>query len=936
MHSPKHNAQYVIGIDLGTTNSALAYVDTGAAEWRVQTLRLPQWVGAGLVEERDLLPSFHYEFAHDEKASEAGRLPWDATAPGHAVGVGARDRGAETPARLICSAKSWLCHPGIDRTAAVLPWRGATDVTRLSPVAVSARFLAHLRVAWDHTFATAPLAQQHVILGVPASFDEVARELTVKAAETAGLGQVTLLEEPQAAFYAWVHWRGQGWREQLPPGSVILVCDVGGGTTDLTLIEVRQAPDGRSQFHRVAVGDHLILGGDNLDLALAHHVEDRLGAGRALDPARWAVLVRRCQAAKEVLLGAQPPERVTLSIPGSGARVVGGAMQAELTREEATAVLVEGFLPRVGLDVRPATVASGFREFGLPFAPDPGITRYLAAFLCEHRGVLQSRAVPELAVRPDAVLVNGGFFASQVLKARLLDALTGWFRAADSRYAPRLLETPRPDLAVAQGAAYYGMVCRGQGEAIKAGLARAYFIGAGTTPSQPGAATAVCLVPYGQPEGTSVELRQREFELRLRQPVGFDLYASSRRTQDQPGDLVACDPLELTALPPIRTVIATGKQARQDVTRVRLLTRLTEVGTLDIRCVEAAGTRQWRLEFDVRAKPPVASARTSTVLAEQEDETAGARLAACRQAVSDVFGGGAPAAKPEQLMKRLEQLSGQTRLEWAPGFLRELWRTVLDSRDGRRLSPVHEARWLNLLGFTLRPGFGCPVDDWRVDETWKLVHDGVRHPRNDMVCGEWWVLWRRIGGGLDAGRQKALAAPLLAALRQRVAGRKTERVKAGPHETAEIWRVLGACESLDPSAKDALGDLAVHDLQRLGLQAHNGGELWALARLGAREPAYGALNLVLPPETVEKWLEALGPATARKETAFAVMQLTRRTGDRYRDVTPAVRKRALAWLRDSGAPPHYAELVENGGGLAASEQQAMLGDALPAGLRLVL
>ena len=464
---------------------------------------------------------------------------------------------------MIASAKSWLCHSGVDRTAPVLPWHGAADVERLSPVDVSARYLEHVRGAWDARFPEHPLAEQDFVLTLPASFDEVARELTVKAAARAGLPRVVLIEEPQAAFYAWIDAHADDWHGRVEPGQKILVCDVGGGTCDFTLIRVRAGEGGKVRFHRVAVGNHLILGGDNLDLALAQHIERRLAGDTGLEPRQWAVLVRSCRHVKESLLSDDGPDRLTVNVPGSGSKLIGGSLQLEVTRDQTCQLLVDGFFPEVKLDDNPQERRSGFQEFGLPFAPDPAITRYLAAFLTAHRHVaLEETDLPpgHDPARPDVVLFNGGVFASGVLRERLLKALRSWFRTeGDPDWGPLVLANDRLDLAVARGAAYYGMVRRGQGVRIAAGLARTYYIGVQGTaedalakspgPSSPEPAPqaergmAVCLVPAGIEPGQDLDLTDRQFDLLVSQPVEFPLYASSTRLTDGAGELVGGDAL---------------------------------------------------------------------------------------------------------------------------------------------------------------------------------------------------------------------------------------------------------------------------------------------------------------------------------------------------------------------------------------------------------
>lgn len=929
-------SRYLVGIDLGTTNSAVAYVDTSESSPRVGAFAVPQLVAPAEVEARETLPSFHYEAASGEFAAGALALPWSERDRDYAVGFFARDHGASVPGRLIASAKSWLCHPGVDRTAQLLPWHGAPDVERLSPVEASARYLAHIRGAWDARFPKAPLAEQDVVLTLPASFDEVARELTVRAARMAGLPRVVLIEEPQAAFYAWIEAQGDRWQEQVSPGQKILVCDIGGGTSDFTLIRVRRGEGGKVRFHRVAVGEHLILGGDNLDLALAHAIERKLAGDDKLEPRQWAVLVRTCRRVKETLLGEGAPERLTVNLPGSGAKLIGGGLQVEVTRAEVEQVLLEGFLPRVAIDDKPAARRSGFQEFGLPFAPDPAITKYLAAFLSAHRQVaIDDDAAPSNhdPARPDLVLFNGGFFASPLLRRRLLEVLSSWFAQDDRPWQLQVLENARLDLAVSHGAAYYGLVRRGLGVRISAGLARTYYIGIESAGGPP---SAICLLPAGAEEGTEIELSQQRFELAIRQPVEFPIYVSSTRLTDRPGDLLPVDAEQMTALPPIRTVLDAGKKGASGLVSVELHARLTEIGTLDLWCGEAEGRRTWRLQFDVRAATQTdREAHSGTGEAEGVfDETI---AEACRQVIRDVFlpSKRSDAPPPASLVKRLEEVTDLKRRDWPMTLLRSFWETLVETEAGRRRSAEHELRWLYLLGFSLRPGYGLAVDDWRVAHTWKLLQ-GKRAHHTPACRVEWLILWRRIAGGLNAGQQKALAEPLLAALRpsNRPNMRKPE-LGASAHEVAEAWRLLGSLELLPVPAKVELGDLLLPLAEREKVGAVRDAALWALGRLGARVPMCGPLNTVAPPDVAARWLDRLIAAALPEEAiAFSIVQLARRTDDRYRDVPETMRQRALAWLDRRDAPAHYRELVAAGGALEEAEAGLMFGESLPRGLRL--
>jgi hypothetical protein len=960
----KPPSRFVVGIDLGTTNSAVMYVDTAREPWRVELFAVPQLVAPAQVEARDVLPSFHYQPAEGELAAGALRLPWSASSDGesgYAVGFFARDHGTLVPGRLINSAKSWLCHSGVDRTAALLPWHGAEDAERLSPVEVSARYLSHIREAWDARFPDELLARQDIVLTLPASFDEVARELTVKAAARAGLPRVVLIEEPQAAFYAWLDAHAADWERQVEPGQKILVCDIGGGTSDFTLIRVRRSDEGagaggRIQFHRVAVGEHLILGGDNLDLALAQHLERRLKGEGRLEPRQWGVLVRTCRYVKETLLGENAPERTTVSIPGAGSKLIGGALQIEVTRDEVRDVLVEGFFPRVALNDKPKNRQSGFQEFGLPYAPDPAVTRYLAAFLTAHRhaGMGKSEQPPtdHDPARPDLLLFNGGVFESPELRQRLVEVLRSWFTKDGAAWQPCVLDHCRLDLAVAHGAAYYGMVCRGQGVRIAAGLARTYYIGVEgsgvpgvelrDTSSEPPATVAatpvaVCLAPAGAEPGHDIEL-DRDFELQVSQPVEFPLFVSSTRLTDHPGELFPLDREQMTPLPPIRTVLRTGKKEDAETVKVHLHARLTEIGTLEMWCSEVAGRRTWRLQFDVRS-----ATQTDIAAHEGAAETLGIideeAWGHCQALIAETFRPGAKAS-PEGLVKRLAAALELDRRDWPPSLLRRIWESLIEGETGRRRSQVHEARWLNLLGFALRPGYGLAVDDWRVAETWRVLQGKLIHG-GGLCRSEWWILWRRIAGGLSAGQQQALADPLLAPVR--ALHRKLTTGKGGgggdtsfaAQESAEMWRLLGSLELLNLRLKTELGEIVLDLLTKPSAQRLRPALAWTLARLGARVTAYGPLNSVVPAQSAAAWLTRLiGLDLDDSMGKLAVMQLARRTGDRYRDVPDALRERAATWLRDHDAPRHFLQLVRDGGQLESEEQGLVFGESLPKGLRL--
>jgi molecular chaperone DnaK (HSP70) len=599
-------SRFVVGIDLGTTNSALAYVDTGAAGDPVLShLAVPQVVQAGVVEERPLLPSFLYLPGPNEQPSGSLRLPW-AKKRDYAVGEFARDFGSQVPTRLVASAKSWLCHPGVDRHQPILPWKAPDDGRRVSPVEASSHYLKHLAEAWNHLVAGDAddnrLENQDIILTVPASFDAVARELTVEAARAAGLEHITLLEEPQAAFYAWLHTGQQQWRDQVEVGDVILVCDVGGGTTDLSLIAVSEEA-GQLVLTRMAVGDHILLGGDNMDLALAHHLAAGFAAkGARLDQGQMHSLWHSCRLAKETLFR-DKLKSAPVTVLGRGSKVIGGTLQAELTRADVEKVLVDGFFPHCPADAASSRQrVAGLQELGLPYAADAAVSKHLAHFLHNNAEVLAQRVAGKRGKKkpgqPNAVLFNGGVFKAEPLRQRLLDILNDWNQAPVKE-----LHGTDLDQAVAEGAAYYGLVRRGKGIRIRGGTARAYYIGVETSlPAVPGSRPplkALCVVSFGMEEGSEADIPGQEFGLVVGEPADFRFLGSTLRRSDTPGLIVEDWETQIEELTPLSaTLDSPGKEGR--TVPVHLHSKVTEVGTLELWCHSRDGKQRWKLEFNVR------------------------------------------------------------------------------------------------------------------------------------------------------------------------------------------------------------------------------------------------------------------------------------------------------------------------------------------------
>jgi len=603
--------RYSVGIDLGTTHCVLSYVDLHSSDSdniEPKILAIPQLTAAGSVEEKNQLPSFLYQ-AHDaELAPGQTALPWSADNQ-IVVGTMARNLGSKTPIRLVASAKSWLGHGGVDRHSAFLPLNSPDEVTKVSPVTASKYYLEHLAAAWLQAFPQMPLTEQDVTITVPASFDPGARELTAAAATDVGFEHLTLLEEPQAAVYSWLKNNEDNWREQVSVGDVVLVIDVGGGTTDLSLIAVTEQ-DGNLTLNRVAVGDHILLGGDNMDLALAYTLRAKLAQqGKNLQPWQIQGMVHACRDAKEALLNDSDLQTVPIVVPSRGSKLLGSTLKTELTQQEVQQVLVEGFFPQTPVTEHPVAQArTALTQMGLPYAQDAAISRHLAAFLNrQHDAVTELFGESEQDfIKPTAILFNGGVLKSDLLSSRLMAIINGWLTDADADEA-KLLTGVDLDLAVASGASYYGYVRHGKGVRIRGGIASAYYVGIESAmPAIPGMAPpveAICVAPFGMEEGSSTQVTDRQFGVVVGQPVQFKFFGSTVRRDDEVGThLDFWAPDELEQLPEISATLPIEGRNAGDVVPVTLAARVTEVGTLALDVIARDGDERWHVEFDVRAK----------------------------------------------------------------------------------------------------------------------------------------------------------------------------------------------------------------------------------------------------------------------------------------------------------------------------------------------
>ncbi len=890
-----------VGIDLGTTNSALAYIDPQEAAESdfppIHVLPVEQQIDATRTGTLRTLPSFLY-------LSEPP-----------VVGAYAREQGALVPTKTVHSAKSWLSNSEADRTAKLLPWDGQEEGRVLSPVEASARYLAHLRSAWERTKGS-PLSSQQVVLTVPASFDEEARELTVQAAQEAGIAHLTLLEEPAAAFYAWIAGHLARSNKELFDGQIVLVCDVGGGTSDFTLVRVDREGD-RVQFTRTTVGRHLLLGGDNLDLTISWLAESKLG--KTLSLRQRSALRRQCSAAKETLLAAHGPASVDITITGTGTSLIGGTLKTTITRDEVLELALCGFLPPCERRKKPQQEKqSVFRELGLPYVSDPAITRHLAEFL---------DGSPAAEHGIDAILFNGGFFIPAVFRERIRDVVEHWFGRR-----PAIFENHDLDLAVAIGASYYSYVrSTGSGVLVRGGLPRAYFLGLHDSGSSD--IRAVCLMPRGTEEGQEIKLAQPELQLLANTPVAFRLYSSLSRTEDAAGDLVSFAPADNMLDPasdprlhaPLRAVIRFGKGAERLIP-ITLGAKLNEVGTLETWAESKISEHRWRLQFQLRKTADIAQAAAAVSAVRSSAVISPEALANAETLVEQVFGKAGAGLPPEQLPARLEQALGLGRLSWPLATVRALADKLIATADGRRKNAPHEARWLNLTGFCLRPGFGYPGDDFRIEQARRIYSGGITFGNQVQNEIDWWIFCGRITGGLNRNQQGDIfqrLSPILLPKQKRNA-----RINQALYR--EMWRTAASLELLPQQTKVQLGDSLLASIKQ--------GEMieaaaWCLSRLGARKLFSGPINLVLPPAVVSRWIEALLRLPHTPSLLEDVVHIAQLTGDTARDLPPAtlelVRRACEASPRAAGLLRELAGEAED---LASGSR--VFGEDLPAGFVL--
>lgn len=920
------SSRYKIGIDLGTSNSVLSYVDKLADTPQSEVVEIPQLVAERATASSRTLPSFLYLPTTDE--AEMLKNPVETTR-GEILGEFAREQAAHRPERVVSSAKSWLCYGGVDRDAPLLPWGSESLDTaeKLSPIDASSYYLEYFRRVWNESMGKHEedyrFENQEIVITVPASFDEAAQRLTLEAARRAGYPEnVELLEEPQAAFYRWLEQHESEFelslaeRFKTQSSARVLICDVGGGTSDFSLFEIDFTSSEKPTITRVAVSDHILLGGDNMDLAVAHFAEAQLlkqHPEQKLSPHQWKHLVAASRALKERVLSEKTQESdYGIAIPSEGSSLFGGSLTLRLSHQDLENILVEGFFPFVGADDLPKRSGSGLREWGLPYAQDSAVTRHLAAFL-------SGRML-------DAVLFNGGSLQAASLRRRILETLSSW--QSDSE--PLALETSEMDLAVARGAATHLYRRETESSKILGGYARSVYLQLeGQT--KEGVLRLICILPQGTAMQQRVRLEGRSFEALVNQPVRFQIYTSTHRPQDLAGDIVEQPQEVFHRLPPLQTVLSkevSGRKRKQDepeYLEVELEAEVNNLGLLQISCVHSEDER-WALDFSTRAE-----SIASEGVEEEESASDGldeSALERGRELLSHYYGKGKKSGKgdsPRKLFPQLEEVLELPREEWSTALCRALWPALEKGITRRARSLAHEVNWLSVAGYSLRPGFGDKLDSWRMDQLWRLEELGMAYPKENQAIAQWWILWRRVSAGLNRERQHTLYAMA-----------KKQLAKKGS-DSPELYRFLGTLDELALEEKSEILRVLFRRItgrKARGIEHH----IWALGRLASRVSLNGKAHTVLPPSVLEQHLSRLfeldwTQGDLRYLNA-AVSQIMRVTGDRARDFSEDLRMTAAKKLQTSQASAEQIGLVQELLEVDRDTENRFFGESLPLGIRL--
>ena len=873
----------------------------------------------GEVAESELLPSFCY-FPDKKLLPDSMLLPWKNDME-YAVGIFARDYGSAIPNRFISSVKSWLCHGGVNRKGKLLPWGSQIDDILKSPVEITSYYLEHIRRAWDNKFSKVKdmdgnfciLINQQIVITIPASFDETARELTVESAKKAGYKNIVLLEEPLAAFYSWLDYNAKNWAEIIKPGENVLIVDVGGGTCDFSMIEMSET----GALVRTAAGNHLLLGGDNIDIAIARSIEKEWDV--KLSPGEWLTLCQKTREAKEKLLSGSK-KTIDVTLLSQGSSIVGNVKKYKLERSFLEKLIIDGFFPVISGDTSAPKKKSGIQTMGLPYVSDPVLTKYLLHFLKYANKVSLGKTdnSNDGLLRPDKVLFNGGTMIPMIIRSQVMSSICSWFPNHEEGISE--LTSRDLSLAVAYGASYYAKSRRGEGVRVKSGTVLSYFLKVSHDTEEKG--KFVCIMPRGIDENIKLHSSQ-QFKLAANCKVQFPLYSTATRLKDKVGDIINDDE-ELTFVSSLVSVLRFGKTEKK-VLNAEIAAELTETGVLKIWLQSKVSHHKWPLNFDIR------------LLSAEEDSTDSGliidigRVDEVCEHIKNTFS--PKMSNVSSIVKDIEKILDLPKNQWPLHALRSFADLLLSLPFEKLKIPQKEAKWLNLCGFCLRPGFGDPEDELRLYKVWKFWYQGTNNPNNPQVAAEWWVFWRRMVSGLKSGHQRSIYDVLSKEVCPK--GIYSNKAKTGMQAKTEMWRCMGALEHLSPKQKIALGEVLLSRLNKL-----DSFDYWVLARLGARHLFHAPVNDVISAGIVGKWIDILikhktGNKAIMQDKLFAISRMAALTGDRALDINPEHLDAALNYLNTHNAPEQWTKHLQSIQQESLQEQSKILGDSLPLGLKII-
>ena len=854
------NSRYIIGIDLGTTNIAVSYIDTEKNK-TIKSFPITQLTNDNEVVENKLFPATYYVADGNRTDKTSLKLPWE-TANDiqentnnkniETVGLYALKQGSKEPARFVNSAKSWLCHAGVDRTKNILPWISKDQDWAISPLDATAKYLQHLKQAWNHTLGQNKdlhgdftlFEKQQIIITVPASFDESARELTIEAANLANLHNITLLEEPLAAFYNWLADNEKEYKNILKKNAKILITDVGGGTTDFSLLEV----DDKGVLNRTASGDHLLLGGDNIDMAIAQIIEQEMG--NKLSSTDWTTLCLRCREAKENLLNDNELEESDIVLFGRGSSLIGGMQKTKFTKNQLNSLLDDGFFVKLPVDIAIPEQKSALRTMNLPYEKDPAITKHLINFLRNafkitsdsESTLFSDLEASQKIVVPNYILFNGGTMIPNQLQNNISSMINEWHRSNNDEASNiEVLDCKDLNLAVANGAAFYGLSRRGEAVQIKSGITKAFYLNLAAENNND-TQKCLCVAPRGAEENQYFTIDNKTFNAIANSKVQFPLLSSSSRLHDKVGDIIDYNAEELTNVASLNAILMFGKQNNNQTIKTKLESTISSSGVLAITLLSQESEHKWPLHFDVRLLSKDENQMTNEIT--NNDFIVDQNLISDAEEIINNFFQKNNSLQTKNLNKKLEKIFSLRRKEWPISLLRNLADILLEI-NFETLEEKFEKTYLNLTGFCLRPGFGDVEDDLRIQKAWKIFYLSLKSSENPEGLAEWWIFWRRITAGLKGGHQRTLYQTLIKELMPK--GIYNNKFKNKLHAKTEMWRTLGALELLTPEQKMGIAKVLLKRLNKL-----EDFEFWVLGRLGNRSLFHAPVNNLLNVNNVEK------------------------------------------------------------------------------------